>query len=604
LSGRRGRAQSRAVATVRHLPLAAYILRSHLARDRWTTAWLAWRVLPRSIRRPLLSPGVVRGSVVGALGLAAEGRRFEARHTLLGLAERGPVRSLLSVASAATAVGEQSAAWCALARARRKGPTRSRVEALLLWSEGHLRRAVSVAGGNNGQHNRRLITRMEGDLSCLMPERRVPKRVDGHLPVQHKISGSAATVVLHVVTNALPEVQAGYTLRTHGIAEAQAAKGHEVWVATRLGFPVDIGVLGAPDRLRLDGVNYQRLLPSRGVTSSAGTRLDQGIHALEQLVTKLRPDLLHAHSKHDNAQLSLAVGRRVGLPVLYEVRGFLEETWRSRGGNPDSDRYQMSRDAERWCMEQADLVVTLSETMRVEILRRGIHPSHVMVVPNSVSKVFLEPLPDGAAARRRLGIGEATYVLGVVSTLTDYEGVQTLVDAVRLIDDPAVHLLVVGAGPAADDLRRSSVDLAGRITFTGRVPHADIRPYYAAIDTFCVPRRRTPVTELVAPLKPLEALASGVPLLVSDLPPLLELLSESDAGWSAPADVPEAWAAQIHLLQDQGEERRAKGRQARVWVREHRTWPILADTYDMVYSRLRVRTTPARSSGRRHRSFT
>jgi glycosyltransferase involved in cell wall biosynthesis len=595
--------RSRVLATIRHLPLAAYIVRSHLSRDRWTTAWLAWRVLPGSIRRSLLSPGVVRGSVVGALGLAADGRRFEARRTLLGLAERGPVRSMLAVASAATAVGEPSVAWCALARARTKGPARSRVEALLLWSEGHLRRALAVAGGSNGQQNRRLVTRMEGDFSCLVPRLRVPARAEDRIPVQFKISGSAATV-LHVVTNALPEVQAGYTLRTHGIAQAQAVKGHDVWVVTRLGFPVDIGVIGAADRLRLDQVNYQRLLPSRGVTSSAGPRLDQGISALERLVTKLRPDLLHAHSKHDNAQLGLAVGRRVGLPVLYEVRGFLEETWRTRGGNPDADRYRMFKDAETWCMEQADLVVTLSETMRAEILRRGIHPSHVVVVPNAVPNAFLDPLPDGTAARRKLGIAESAYVLGVVSTLTDYEGVQTLVDAMRLIDDPAVHLLVVGGGPAADDLRRTSVDLAGRITFTGKVPHADIRLHYAAIDTFCVPRHRTPVTELVPPLKPLEALASAVPLLVSDLPPLLELLSESGAGWSAPADMPEAWAAQIEQLRDKGEERRSKGRQAREWVREHRTWPILADAYEVVYSRLGVHTTPALTSSRRRRSFT
>jgi glycosyltransferase involved in cell wall biosynthesis len=507
---------------------------------------------------------------------------------------------MLAVASAATAVGEPSVAWSALARARTKGAARSRVEALVLWSEGHLQRALTVAGGGTGHENRRLVARMEGDFSCLVPRLRVPQRTAGRIiPGQFKISASAATVI-HVVTNALPEVQAGYTLRTQGIAQAQVEKGHEVWVVPRLGFPVDIGVIGAADRLTLDQVNYQRLLPWRGVTSSAGPRLDQSISALEGLVTKLRPDLLHAHSKHENAQRSLAVGRRVGLPVLYEVRGFLEETWRSRGGNPDTDRYRMFKDAETWCMEQADLVVTLSETMRAEILRRGIHPTHVVVVPNAVPNAFLDPLPDRIAARRKLNIPEYAYVLGVVSTLTDYEGVQTLLDAMRLIDTPAVHLLVVGGGPAADDLRRSSLDLAGRITFTGKVPHADIRSYYAAIDTFCVPRQRTPVTELVPPLKPLEALASAVPLLVSDLPPLLELLSESGAGWSVAADVPEAWAAQIEHLRGQGEERRSKGRQAREWVKEHRTWSRLADTYNVVYSRLGVRTSPAASSGRRH----
>jgi len=399
--------------------------------------------------------------------------------------------------------------------------------------------------------------------------------------------------VLHVVTNALPDVQAGYTLRTHGIAEAQVAKGQHVSVVTRLGFPVDIGVLGPADRLMLDHVTYQRLLPARGIPSSAGARLDQGIKALEQLTRNLRPDLLHAHSKHDNAQLSLAVGRRTHLPVLYEVRGFLEETWRTRGGDPSVDLYRMSKDAETWCMQQADLVVTLSETMRAEILLRGVQPSDVVVVPNGVPKAFLAPLPDGGTIRRKLGIAETAYVLGVVSTLNEYEGIRTLVDALNLMDDKAVHLLIVGDGPAAGSLRRSSIDIADRVTFAGHVPHADIRPYYAAIDTFCVPRRRTPVTELVPPLKPLEALACGVPVLVSDLPPLLELLHESGGGWSAPADLAEAWASRIALLRDQAEERRAKGRQAQAWASEHRTWPALIETYDRVYARLGLGTTAA-----------
>jgi glycosyltransferase involved in cell wall biosynthesis len=584
--------QTRALATVRHVILAVSIVSSHLSRDRWRTAWLAWRILPRSIRRPLLSLDVLRGSAVGALGLAADGRRLQARRTLLTLAKPGSVRSLLSVASAATVINELTAAWSALARTHTKDVDRSRVEALLLWTEGHLGRALKVAASSRSRQNRRLLNRMEGDLSALLPQQRVPAAPNTRYATRRTPSGTVARV-LHVVTNALPEVQAGYTLRTHGIAEAQAAKGQQVSVVTRLGFPVDIGVLGAADRLTLDRVSYQRLLPARGVPNSAGARLDRGIKALEQLTRNLRPDLLHAHSKHDNAQLSLAVGRRVDLPVLYEVRGFLEETWRSRGGDPEADLYRMSKHAETWCMQQANLVVTLSETMRAEILRRGVHPSAVIVIPNAVPKAFLDPPPDGATTRRRFGIGETAYVVGVVSTLNDYEGIQTLVDALRLMDDEAVHLLVVGDGPAANYLWRSSIDIADRVTFTGKVPHAEIRSYYAAIDTFCVPRRRTPVTELVPPLKPLEALACGVPLLVSDLPPLLELLSESGAGWFAPADQPEAWAAQISRLRDQAEERRTIGRHGRAWVSERRTWPVVTETYDMVYARLGVGRMPA-----------
>jgi glycosyltransferase involved in cell wall biosynthesis len=582
--------QTEALATIRQLILAVSIVWSHLSRDRWRTAWLFWRALPQAIRGPLLSLAVIRGSALGALGLAADGQQLQARHTLLELAERDSARILLSVVSAATVINELAPAWLALARARTKQVDCGRVEALLLWTEGHLRRAQNVAAGTNARRNRRLVNRMEGDLAALLPQQRVPTAPNPRCSTRRTLGGSV-TSVLHVVTSALPEVQAGYTLRTHGIAQAQAAKRQRVSVVTRLGFPVDIGVLGAAECLILDQVRYQRLLPARGIRSSAGARLDQGVKALEQLTRNLRPHLLHAHSKHDNAQLSLAVGRRMDLPVLYEVRGFLEETWRSRGGDSSTDLYRISKEAETWCMQQSNLVVTLSETMRAEILRRGIHSSRVMVIPNAVPTAFLAPPPDGRMIRRRLGIVETAFVVGAVSTLNEYEGIQTLIDAVRVIKDKAVHLLVVGDGPAANDLRRSSLDIADQVTFTGKVPHTDIRLYYAAIDMFCVPRRRTPVTELVPPLKPLGALACGVPLLVSDLPPLNELLSQSGGGWAARLDLPEIWAAEISQLRDQAEERRAKGCQGKAWVREFRTWSALTDTYDVAYARLGVGTT-------------
>jgi glycosyltransferase involved in cell wall biosynthesis len=398
-------------------------------------------------------------------------------------------------------------------------------------------------------------------------------------------SGARCTV-LHIVTKSLPEVQVGYTLRTQGIADAQADGGFDVHVVTRLGFPVDVGVLGGPDRLIRNSVTYHRLQPSAGLPSSAGTRLDQGITALHRLITEVRPDVLHAHSKHDNAQLALAVGRRVGLPVVYEARGFLEETWRTQGGDADSDRYKLSRDAETWCMQQADLVVALSETMRSQITARGVDPDHVYVVPNAVSETFLRSDPDRRASRRRLGISETAFVVGVVGTLNHYEGVDTLLAAVRIVRHPDVHLLVVGDGPAAAELRTSSADLTGQVTFTGKVPYADIAGHYAAADVFCVPRRRTPVTELVPPLKPLEALAMGIPILVSDLPPLTELLADSHAGWAVAPENPQAWADQIDWLHCHADERRERGIQAGSWVRHERTWTALARAYEELYRQL------------------
>jgi glycosyltransferase involved in cell wall biosynthesis len=237
-------------------------------------------------------------------------------------------------------------------------------------------------------------------------------------------------------------------------------------------------------------------------------------------------------------------------------------------------------------MRQADLVVALSETMRSAIIGRGVDSDHVFVVPNAVSETFLRSNTDCMASRRHLGISERAFVIGVVSTLNDYEGVDTLLAALRLVERPDAHLLVVGDGPSAAELRKSSVDLTGQVTFTGRVPHADVAAHYAAIDVFCVPRRRTPVTQLVPPLKPLEALAMGIPILVSDLPPLTELVADSYAGWAVTAEDPKAWAHQLDWLHGHIDERQEKGREGRSWVRHNRTWAVLTREYERLYRQI------------------
>jgi glycosyltransferase involved in cell wall biosynthesis len=577
----------RSLRVIRHFVLASSIARAHFGRGFWAGASVAWRVLPPTLRGRLLSAAQLsRGSALTAVGLAAAGRRIEARRALADLVQHGSARSALRAAGAATVVNEQSLARLALSRAGTARRSSFLVaEARLLWAEGHLSRACDVAGEVPGRRGRRLSRRLHDDRTALLPQQRVPVIGDMDRTPRWSTSGARCRV-LHIVTKALPEVQVGYTLRTQGIAEAQADGGYDVHVVTRLGFPVDIGFLGGADCVTRNSVTYHRLQPAGGLPSSAGPRLDQGTAALHQLVTRVRPDVLHAHSKHDNAQVALAVGRRAGLPVVYEARGFLEETWRTHGGDVDSDRYKMSRHAETWCMQQADVVVALSETMRSEIIGRGVDSDHVFVVPNAVSEMFLRSDIDRMASRRRLGISATAFVIGVVSTLNDYEGVDTLLGALRLLARPDAHLLVVGDGPSAAELRKSSLDLTGQVTFTGRVPHADVATHYAAIDVFCVPRRRTPVTELVPPLKPLEALAMGIPILVSDLPPLTELLAESDAGWAVTAEDRNAWAHRIDWLQGHIDERKEKGREGRAWVSQKRTWAVHARSYERLYRQL------------------
>jgi glycosyltransferase involved in cell wall biosynthesis len=403
-------------------------------------------------------------------------------------------------------------------------------------------------------------------------------------------------VVLHLVTNALPETVAGYTVRTHGIARAQRARGLDVHVATRIGFPVTQGHLDAAPRVSVDGIEHHRTLPAR-LPLRADAALARDVELTSRLVRSLRPAVLHAHSNHVNAQVALALRQRFGIPVVYEVRGFLEETWRSRSSDPEAgsaDAYQWARAAETQCLRAADAVVTLSEVMRAEIVSRGVDPARVTVVPNCVD---LALAVAGAELPETTPPG-GTLTVGTVGTLNDYEGLDVLVEAVAQLRRGGldVRLRLVGDGPARAALEKRVADLgiADATTFTGRVPRDRVVAQHRAIDVFCVPRHDLPVTRLVPPLKPVEAMALGRPVVASDLPPLREIVTNGtpgqDRGLLVPAGDAEALAdALTHLVHDP-DLRRRLGATAQDWVARTRTWEAAAESYQQIYTRIQGET--------------
>jgi glycosyltransferase involved in cell wall biosynthesis len=389
--------------------------------------------------------------------------------------------------------------------------------------------------------------------------------------------------VLHLVTNALPVTSAGYTIRTHEIVLAQRAAGLDAHVVTRCGYPVTQGKLDGRRLVNLDGVPYHRLLP--WVMSA---RADLALAA--DLTRQLRPAVLHAASNFANAQIALALRERYGLPVVYEVRGFWEDTWLSR--SPDlaaSEYYRAYHDLETRCMLAADLVVTLGEAMREEIVARGVPAAKVLIVPNAVSPEFLRPLPDASGLRHELGLGPGDCVAGVVSTLNEYEGIGTLLEAISVVRGRGVpaRALIVGDGPQRAALQRqaAALGLAQAAIFTGRVPAAKVREFHALLDVFVVPRTPDRVCQLVTPLKPVEAMASGLCVVTSEVKALSEIIKHEVTGMLTVPQDPVSLAELLEYLFYSPDIRRKLGDNAREWVRD-RTWAHNAARYQDAYARL------------------
>ncbi len=401
-------------------------------------------------------------------------------------------------------------------------------------------------------------------------------------------TGRSKLRVLHIVTDALPSTSAGYTIRTQEIAAAQRLAGMDPHVSTRIGFPVTAGAIDGRKTVTVDGVPYHRLLP--WVMPGRMDRLyATHLKHAARLTRELGPAVLHAASNYANAVIALALRDAAGLPVVYEVRGFWEDTWLSRhAANAElrlSDRYVRTRALETHCMTEADLVVTLGEAMREEIVARGVPAANVIIVPNGVSEEFLRPLPDGAALRASLGVKPGEYLVGLVSSLVAHEGIGTLLEAVKILNDRGVsaRALIVGDGPERTALQRRAADLGLDAIFTGRVPSAKVRDYHAALDVFVVPRTPDRVCQLVTPLKPVEAMASGLPVVVSDVRALAEIVRDRETGvLSPPLDAGEL-ADRLQQLLASPDLRAKLGANARDWVARDRTWAHNAARYREAY---------------------
>ena len=582
--------------------LAASVMTRHLTDDPVRAVTLAWRALPAPLH------GLV--GLAGPYGRAAALWGAGDRRGALTALEASPAR----LAAFSLAVDQPTVARSALARLSEDNAARPRLAARLAYREGRLTDAVTALDGARGWRSARLRRALQAELAMLEPgalrlgSNRNHSAGGGALSASSSRGGemggrrppmpggaggsSPRGPILHIVTDALPTTSAGYTVRTQEIALAQRAAGLDPHVVTRIGFPVTAGAIDGRALVSVDGVPYHRLLPWI-MPGRMDTLYQTHLRRAARLTAQLRPSVLHAASNYANAVIALALREATGLPVVYEVRGFWEDTWLSRhAGTRDlrlSDRYLRTRALETRCMTDADLVVTLGEAMRDEILERGVDPGKVMIVPNGVSEEFLQPLPDdNGQLKASLGIQPGEYVVGLVSSLVAHEGIGTLLEAVRILNDRGVRTraLIVGDGPERAALQRQAQALGIDAIFPGRVPMSQVRAYHAVLDAFVVPRTPDRVCQLVTPLKPVEAMASGLPVVVSAVKALSEIVHDKTTGRLSPPLDAGALADTLQaLLEDRGL-RATLGANAREWVARDRTWAHNAARYRAAYERL------------------
>lgn len=563
-----------AVSLFRNFRLAAATALEHAGGDPAVLALQAARRLPSAVVNPAArAAAAMPGVLLPSMAEVIRGNPEAARLRMQKAAAAGPrARTAVRLADVATAAGYTELAGTFLDPVPAAAPGRAAAAARLAWHRGEMTAAVGMLAEGTGA-DRRFRERLASELSVFQ----------GWEPALESVPGyrGRGSTVLHLLTNSLPHTGSGYAQRSHSLLKAQAEQGWEVHAVTRVGYPVQVGLLTASDVDVLDSVTYHRLLPAR-LPRGMAARLQLQAQELLALALRLRPAVLHTTTHFVNGLVVRAVAEALGIPWVYEVRGQLADTWASTRGSEarNSERYRLFTDRETGIMRSAAAVATLGQTMLDGIHAAGIPAAKTLLLPNAVGDDFLADPLTPREARHALGLPVSGPVLGTVSSLVSYEGIDDLLRAFADLAPgyPELLCLIVGDGAAAPALKKLAAELGvgDRVVFTGRVPRHQARLHHQAIDIFVVPRKDLEVTRAVTPLKPVEAMACARPVAASDLPALAELVIDGRDGLLARPGDPSHLAGRLRTLIEDPDLRARMGSAGRTKVLAERTWSSVA----------------------------
>ncbi len=392
--------------------------------------------------------------------------------------------------------------------------------------------------------------------------------------------------ILHILDHSLP-LHSGYTFRTRAIMKAQTAKGWQVAGVTSVRHSAD-----GPAVETVDGLTFYRTSPIKAAPAPLGEwrEIKALARRLDEVKREFKPDLIHAHSPVLTGLAALKSGLG-DTPFLYEIRAFWEDAAVGNGtGREGSVKYHATKAIEGWVAKRADAVAVICDGLRGDLISRGVAADKIMVSPNGVDlDLFGHPPPADEALRGQLGLNGAE-IIGFIGSYYDYEGLDDLIAAMPALvaARPDLHLLLVGGGPmeAALHAQAASSPQANRIHFVGRVPHQEVERYYSLIDVLVYPRKKMRLTDLVTPLKPLEAMAQMKLVAASDVGGHRELISDGITGTLFAPDDPAALAKSVSALFANRETWAERLKTAREYVEQNRNWSSNISRYEPVYRRL------------------
>ncbi|OGR12272.1 MAG: glycosyltransferase, exosortase A system-associated [Desulfobacterales bacterium RIFOXYA12_FULL_46_15] len=397
--------------------------------------------------------------------------------------------------------------------------------------------------------------------------------------------------ILHILDHSVP-LHSGYTFRSRNIFAAQKNMGFDPVVLTSPKHEQSLGK-SCPDMEMIDGMKYYRTGPVTPISLPMASEFDLMYRLYRRIIQVSfveKPDLIHAHSPILNAIPAIRSGRRLGIPIVYEIRAFWEDAAVDHGTYAENSwKYSLTKFLETRVCKQADHICILCNGLKNDLILRGIPKEKITPVFNGINPEELMPTAPDQEFLKAWKL-EGKKVIGFVGSFYRYEGLDLLVKAFAALaaDEPDVMLLLVGGGEMKQELNSAvqTLGLEDRVVMPGRIPHERIAGVYALINILAYPRYSMRLTELVTPLKPLEAMAMGKVLVASDVGGHKELIQDGKTGLLFKAGDADDLAGKIQLILKDRELEATLQKTGISWVKQHHTWEATTSVYKKIYSSL------------------
>jgi glycogen synthase len=400
--------------------------------------------------------------------------------------------------------------------------------------------------------------------------------------------------ILHLLNHSYPDV-GGYAIRSFNIINSQRQYGLDPIVLTspkhELEYPQN------PERFE-ETLYYRTSRKSPpGLPFNAYV-----VYALLRQIPSIYRehtfDLLHAHSPSLCGLAAMRFSARTGIPFVYEVRAFWEDAAEDAGkyklGSP---KYYLTRFLESLVLRRAHAVTTIASYLKGDIEKRRGGRGNVFLVPNGVDARHFVPRPPDEELKKTLGLGHDP-VIGFIGSFYRYEGLDVLLRALTILQAQGVKYkaLLVGSGEMDAEWRQLAKDLGlTDVIFPGRIAYEDVLRYYSVFDICVYPRNRKRVTELVTPLKPLEAMAMEKFVIGSDVGGIKELLEDGKGGLLFPAENHEALAQLLKSVCENPSHYKEIVTAGKQIVQTKFSWISHAERYANIYKAI-LSATPSKGS--------